>query len=233
MPFSWKSLEVPDGTSHTIAASESVAGIWGGDAHGVRGHTSIKGGINSESWSESGGGALTPERCLYMRNPTNRNQIMHPRDGHWRGLSILYGTGDNRFTTILPPNSPSCFFRIQGGPDFLGGLLTAVKPDLSPPNRSGDDSQAFNPNFRPGIFSASSNHSGGVNCVFLDGNVRFVSETVNAMSPGKTYDDFGTAPHEVLPEGNPGDNASAPRGESLYGVWGALGTPDGGEPKTL
>jgi type II secretory pathway pseudopilin PulG len=59
-----------------------------------------------------------------------------------------------------------------------------------------------------GIFNPSSNHTGGVNGGYVDGSVHFISNTINC-----------------------GD-ASLPQkeaGSSNYGVWGAIGTPDGGE----
>ena len=55
----------------------------------------------------------------------------------------------------------------------------------------------------------SSSHTGGVNVVFLDGSVRFVSETVNA--------------------GDPSISAVGLSGPSPFGVWGAMGTISGGE----
>ncbi|MCL2346625.1 MAG: DUF1559 domain-containing protein [Planctomycetaceae bacterium] len=62
-----------------------------------------------------------------------------------------------------------------------------------------------------GIFAASSFHTGGVNGVFFDGSVQFIPETI----------DFGPA------------NAAAVRsGQSQFGVWGAMGSPNGGESKT-
>ena len=61
-----------------------------------------------------------------------------------------------------------------------------------------------------GIFTASSNHSGGVNAAMLDGSVRFVSETIDCGS--------------YLTE-----KQNHARAKSLFGVWGALGTPAGGE----
>jgi type II secretory pathway pseudopilin PulG len=61
------------------------------------------------------------------------------------------------------------------------------------------------------FLSANSNHSGGVNCGFGDGSVHFVNESVNC---GVT----SSAPVTV--------------GASPYGVWGALGTRDGGEAVT-
>jgi prepilin-type N-terminal cleavage/methylation domain-containing protein/prepilin-type processing-associated H-X9-DG protein len=59
------------------------------------------------------------------------------------------------------------------------------------------------------VIAPSSYHTGGVHCLFVDGSVHFISENINT------------------------GNLSAPSpnsGPSPYGVWGALGTKDGGEP---
>lgn len=82
---------------------------------------------------------------------------------------------------VLPPNSPSCYDNTNGG--FSGDA---------------------NPSWDYGIFSATSLHPGGVHALFLDGSVRFVSDSI----------DSGT---------------SAP---GNYGVWGAMGTRSGGEVAT-
>jgi prepilin-type N-terminal cleavage/methylation domain-containing protein/prepilin-type processing-associated H-X9-DG protein len=68
-----------------------------------------------------------------------------------------------------------------------------------------------------GVLSATSFHTGGVNVLFGDGAVRFVSNSVDCNAP---------APHADY-------GGRQPSGASLYGVWGAMGTPDGGEAKTL
>jgi prepilin-type processing-associated H-X9-DG protein len=62
------------------------------------------------------------------------------------------------------------------------------------------------------ITSVSSNHPGGVVAGFCDGSVRFVSETIDCG-------DLNLAPAES--------------GPSNYGVWGALGSCNGGESKSL
>ena len=59
-----------------------------------------------------------------------------------------------------------------------------------------------------GAASVQSNHSGGVNAAMLDGSVRFVSDTVDC---GDSY-----------------ENAVV-TGKSPYGVWGAMGSAQGGE----
>ncbi|MDO5581986.1 MAG: DUF1559 domain-containing protein [Planctomycetia bacterium] len=105
-----------------------------------------------------------------------------------RGQSLFDSRGFfTNFQTILPPNSPSC---------FLGGT-------------SSDQGE--------GIFTANSFHSGGVNAVYIDGSVRFISETINAVSDGITFP----------------LSAERKTGKSDYGVWGALGTPQGGETLSL
>jgi prepilin-type N-terminal cleavage/methylation domain-containing protein/prepilin-type processing-associated H-X9-DG protein len=65
------------------------------------------------------------------------------------------------------------------------------------------------------MFSATSLHSGGVNVALLDGSGKFVSETI----------DSGTA----VAFSNP----TSARGESPFGIWGAMGSRDGGEAKSL
>ncbi len=59
-----------------------------------------------------------------------------------------------------------------------------------------------------GAASVQSNHSGGVNAAMLDGSVRFISETIDC---GDAY------AHAVT------------SGKSPYGVWGAMGSAQGGE----
>jgi len=99
--------------------------------------------------------------------------------------------GGNAFfaglTTILPPNSAVCVF----------GLAQAA---------------GVSQHWDHGIWSATSEHPGGVNVAMCDGSVRFVSNTIDAGNQSA-----------IAPAGNAG-------GPSPYGVWGALGTKAGGEP---
>ncbi len=71
------------------------------------------------------------------------------------------------------------------------------------------------------ISSATSYHSGGVNCVMADGSVRFVSETINC---GNLSVDC------VLAVTGTGTRSLA--GASPYGAWGALGSINGSETTT-
>jgi prepilin-type N-terminal cleavage/methylation domain-containing protein len=64
-----------------------------------------------------------------------------------------------------------------------------------------------------GFFTAQSYHSGGVFTVKFDGSVTFISDTIDCGNLNTAH-----------------GNSS---GESEFGVWGAMGSPQGGENKTL
>ncbi|MCL2743883.1 MAG: DUF1559 domain-containing protein [Planctomycetaceae bacterium] len=65
-----------------------------------------------------------------------------------------------------------------------------------------------------GAWTAQSYHSGGVNVALADGSGRFVSDTVDAGPAGA-----------VMPYRH--------QGESTWGVWGAMGSCNGGESRSL
>ena len=90
-------------------------------------------------------------------------------------------------TTILPPNTAVC---------LIG---------------NSDDWNATGGHYGPGLWTATSEHTGGVQCAYVDGSVHFVSESIDAGNLGI-----------VAPSENGG-------GISPYGVWGSLGSKTGGE----
>lgn len=135
-----------------------------------------------------------------------------------------------QFTASVPNvrNRPSDCRAISIGTKFAPGrslkgrfgiLWTDGQPErtgfntILPPNSpscTNDGNSAADSN--GGTFSAASNHTGGVNVSVMDGSVRFISDSIDT------------------------GNTSLPpvrSGPSPYGVWGALGTANGGEVNAL
>ncbi|MDR1480306.1 MAG: DUF1559 domain-containing protein, partial [Planctomycetaceae bacterium] len=99
--------------------------------------------------------------------------------------------------------------RYLDGLILYSGFSTIMPPNAPTCPKSNNTEQCW------GIYTASSNHNGGVNIGRADGSCSFVNENVDCNG---------------LPEAVQGAGLS---GQSPYGVWGAMGTPSGGESKSL
>lgn len=162
------SAKCTDGLSNTIFMAERVYGLAGDPRLLKIGHASV------QDWSKPGMCAAVATGSRYADTAT----VLADVGSNWaRGHP-----GFITFSTIFPPNGPSC--NIVNGP-WWG--------------------------------SATSLHAaGGVNTVFGDGSVRFISELIDATSRPAGSD-------------NPVDLPFNRGGPSPFGVWGALGSFSGGE----
>jgi prepilin-type N-terminal cleavage/methylation domain-containing protein/prepilin-type processing-associated H-X9-DG protein len=168
---------ISDGTSNTVIFSEAVRS----PARDVA-EQKILGGISGLTSDYNTAGFM----YTCMQNQANgliNGTIGNSRQGD-KWADAHEASSCNMFYTILPPNSPSCYYTGIGSP------------------------------YQKAITSASSYHPGGVNVALADGTVRFTSETIEAIPPTSTQVGYPLS------------------GASPYGLWGALGSRNGGESKT-
>ncbi|MDR1270515.1 MAG: DUF1559 domain-containing protein, partial [Planctomycetaceae bacterium] len=97
--------------------------------------------------------------------------------------------------------------RIISAHPAMTGFNTVLPPNSPNCYRDGVGSWGF--------YNVSSQHTGGVNSVFGDGSCRFISETINCGNLNAKY-----KPREYF-------NTASP-----FGVWGAIGSLNGGETVT-
>jgi prepilin-type processing-associated H-X9-DG protein len=104
-----------------------------------------------------------------------------------------------------------------------GTSALAVFNTILPPNSPSGGPNVWN----EAILSASSNHTGGVNCLLADGSVHFISETIQTQNLDKLPSAaFGFT-------GGVGGQVQHWKGQSIYGVWGALGSAQAGDMATI
>ena len=104
---------------------------------------------------------------------------------------------------LAPPPAHCKGCRIWEGRRYYAAISTTVPPN-GPVCSATNDSGGWT------HVTPSSRHKGGVQVVMADGAVRFISENINAGTPSDTV-------------------TLTTSGASPYGVWGALGTMNGGE----
>ena len=144
--------DVVDGTSHTLAMSEKGRGGPGGTRQ-----------VLGQSVYRVPRVDIDPTICLatVSGNEYATNQRISP----W-GQGSLWPFGHphwSAFTTVLPPNSPSCY-----------------------------NNGSSNPSNGWGIWSAGSAHPGGVNGLMTDGSVRYFSDNISVGNYGSgALPDFG------------------------------------------
>jgi prepilin-type N-terminal cleavage/methylation domain-containing protein/prepilin-type processing-associated H-X9-DG protein len=126
-----------------------------------------------------------------------------------RGMVGSYVSGDY-YTRQHPygANYPYLYFP-------MCNRFCTVLPPNSPSCLAGTDHR------NGAMLSANSYHSGGANAVYGDGSVKFISETINHVSNGIDI--------VTIDAGKPSDVIDR---QSPFGIWGAVGSIDGGETVT-
>jgi prepilin-type N-terminal cleavage/methylation domain-containing protein len=115
-----------------------------------------------------------------------------------------FATANGNF--YISPAQVKCRFGVlwTDGQMERTGFNTVMPPNA--PSCTGDAN--VNADCRSGVYAPSSFHPAGVNGVMCDGSVRFISEAINTGNLG---------------------SAEALNGPSPYGIWGAMGSKNGGE----
>ncbi|EMI21107.1 secreted protein containing DUF1559 [Rhodopirellula maiorica SM1] len=186
--------DVLDGLANTIALGEIATSlddleIKGGVRAGIS-----SGGMYADPFSTCFGNTssvIDPARPQFYRNQTywTGSTGNLSRRGHIWASGTLARSG---FNTIAPPNRPSC----SGGSGNPRNFPNSVA----------------NGN---GVFTAGSQHQGGVHVVMADGAVKFITDSIESgdkdgETVGRTIDTSSSF--------------SPPGSKSPYGLWGALGT---------
>jgi prepilin-type processing-associated H-X9-DG protein len=135
------------------------------------------------TYQNAGNWFTTPNQCLANYNFTTKQ---------WNPPATNVTPGPRAWAGVRWPD---------GGMGF-GGLTTNAPPNSVSCAWQAHDAQN-------GLYPPSSNHTGGVNALFGDGSVRFLSDNINV--------------------GNLNANGTGIVGVSPFGVFGALGSRAGGE----
>jgi prepilin-type processing-associated H-X9-DG protein/prepilin-type N-terminal cleavage/methylation domain-containing protein len=137
--------------------------------------------------------------------------------------SVPVGTKADQWTAVMSPTSkPGVCWAASttstpnastGGMNWGEGRLT-VYYGIIPPNGPTCTNSNDSTYGQYATYTAGSYHSGGANLAFCDGSVRFVADSIDAGDQTN---------------GSPNASGVTYRGQSVWSVWGAIHTINGGE----
>ena len=178
---------ISDGLSNTIGFSEAVTSDDADKSLNPKGFVTFV-------LLGDGDLSLTPQYCLDTAlSAGNRLQLDEEvvnatLENTYRGHVFSHGAPARvGFSTVLPPNAPSC-----NNTNAIGNQMNGSAAGW-------------------GIFSASSYHAGGVNAVLLDGAVRFINESIHSGDPKLLVEKAG----QQSPYGTWGSLGTINGGESI------------------
>ena len=162
-------------------------------------------GVTSETGTDARikGGILSPISSLYTGDGAAEGGIAI----HPGQCLIQRGLGTQLNTTAVSPVAS-----VRGAVFSDGRIPVTGITTVTPPNSPACMAALFG-DHGWGIYPPSSNHTGGVNTLMADGSVHFLSETIDCAGSSATIRTYS--------------------GASQFGVFGALGTPSGGESVAL
>ena len=191
-----------DGTSNTVVFSEGVIGL-NADA----GDYEVLGNLRHNLGSAFGEPVTDPGTAV-VTSPSTKFD-----------LSVCWATSEGKRYYKEDPNIARGVMGRRWGDSLpLHTGFNTIFPPNSGPNCMAGNYSVYDASMQ--VITASSLHTGGVNCGLGDGSVQFISSTVNSLSPGTPADYTNPSGKTTLIVGS---------GASPFGVWGALGSINGGE----
>jgi len=131
----------------------------------------------------------------------------HAGGGLRNSPNICFTFSDGKYIVAGTPVHSYFGQNWHDGESAIVGFNTVLPPNAPACSEAGSWGDANHV-----VHPPSSRHPGGANCLVADGSVRFVSETIDTGNLG-------------VPAVN--------QGMSRYGVWGAMGSKDGGETVSM
>ena len=192
-----------DGTSNTIVFSEGIIGLYNLDGDMNIGGNLVHnlGSAMGTPVTDPGTAAVTPPSTTFDLNVC------------WKTTN-----GQKQYATASTQVRRGVMGRCWGDSlPYRTGFMTIFPPNTGPNCMAGDIGVY---DAAMSVISASSFHPGGVQCGMGDGSTRFVPSMINARSTGTPADYANPTGKNTL---------IVSSGSSPFGIWGALGSLNGGE----